>query len=807
MTLSEYKKIFKRFFQALGALLTSLTVFTFATALLHTELVSPDPTYLIYDKNGNYIDEYAPGENQNFGYWPLEEMPDKAVKATLAVEDHRFYDHPGIDPIAMVRAFFQNLKKGERVSGASTIAMQTARMQSPKKRTYWRKAVESVTALLMTLRYGRNAVLEHYLRIAPYGNRIRGIRYASRIYFDKPAKDLSWAEAAFLCALPQSPGKMNPYHADGRLKAISRGKRILGLLLDHNRMSKDEYITAMKQMDFIHPRPENNRPVSMMHAVLRMEEILSDKAVREKLDNGRLLRTTLDLDMQREIDALVYRFMQDRGIPGGAGNAAAIVLERESNRLVSYVGSTDYFDDRFAGAIDYARIPRSSGSALKPFIYALALEKNIINPNSILDDLRRGAGGVTNADGKYLGPLLPRKALANSRNVPAVNILNRIGIENVYGFFQEIGLTGGILPAEYYGLGMAIGGLSVTLENLVRAYSVLAGDGCLSEFKWIEGLPPVSTKRIFSEKTVRLIALFLSDPMARLPCFPRMGSLEYPFAAAVKTGTSSGFHDVWAVAYSKDYLTGVWIGHPDFRPMKRLTGYNSAAVLVKEIMSFLHRNQMDGLQDSAFEPPENYHSIRICSFSGKPAGNACQNTVMEWLPSGDDPGESCDSHVRLPVNKLTDEICLDVIDPENTEFRAFTLIEPKYADWATDSGLPCLPKYFYNFLKKSKLNTRPENRQFARKLPSSVKIKIMEPDDGMRIYSDPETPEALSTVALRAVVDPPAQQVVWYVDDSPFLTAEYPYTVRWPLKPGEHNFKVKLPYGGQASRPVTIWVD
>ena len=768
-----------------------------ALALARSGLESPEPTLLLRDRHGRFLGEIGQGGiAAESGYWPLAELPPRVVAATLAVEDRRFWSHPGIDPLAVLRALRQNTASGRRLSGASTLAMQVARLQRPGARTYARKALESLTALAMTLRHGRQAVLRHYFRVVPYGHGIRGIAYAARRYLDKPVADLSWAETAFLAAIPQAPGRMSPFRPDGRERAVARGRRILDRLRERGDLSAEEHELACGQIERLRIPPVPERPESALHAVLYLDEQLRRRGRREALGRTPVLRTTLDLDVQEEVSWMALRAVEawERE---GAGNAAVIVLERGSREVVAWVGSTDYFDARHAGAIDYARIPRSPGSTLKPFVYALALERGALTPANVLDDLDRGPGGITNADEAYMGPMLPRAALGNSRNVPAATLLDRVGLEQGYALLRDLGLHQGRQPARRYGLGLAIGGLPVTLETLVRAYTVLAGDGRLGEVVWYDGQSVAPPRRVVSEDTARQLALFLSDPQARLPAFARMGALEYPFPAAVKTGTSSRFRDAWTVAFSSRYVVGAWLGDPDFRPMNRVTGYRSAAEVVQRVLLYLHRDDDPLVAPPSFPPPRGFRPARLCGLTGRRATEACEHVVVEWLRPGEEPVADCAAHVRLAVDVRTGEPATRATPRALVEVRTFVDLPPRYAAWAAAAGLPAPP------------SVRPLPASFAVPLVPDrpVRVSITSPRNGERLLRDPETPIALATLALAVTVDPPAPQVVWLVDGRPWRIVDLPLSARWPLAAGEHVFQARVPALGAVSAPVKVTVE
>jgi len=771
-------------------------------ALWHARLKAPPPTFLLLDREGRFLGEVGEAAEGGLGYWQVEELPPRVVAATLALEDRRFWSHPGVDPQAVARAVEQNFRSRRRISGASTLAMQIARMQNPGARGYRRKAVEALTAVFLTARYGREDVLRHYLRIVPYGNRIHGISYAARRYFDKPVADLSWAEIAFLAALPQAPGTMNPFMPAGRHRAAERGKRVLDWLAERGVLTPAEHELARRQIEQLHLPDKGRRPEQALHAVLRLESLLSGPD-REKLPP--LVHTTLDLDLQREASWLTGSSLRDWE-SRGAGNAAMIVLDLKSREVRAWVGSGNYFADHQAGAIDYTRVRRSAGSALKPFLWAQALERGVIGPATVLDDLQRGPGGVTNADDVFLGPLLPRVALANSRNVPAVELLGRVGLDEGYGLFRDLGLTDGAQPARYYGLGLAIGGLPVTLEELTAAYLTLAGDGRLTGVRWHSGQPLPEPRRIFSEETARLITLFLSDPQARLPTFPRMGTAEYRFPVALKTGTSTNFHDAWAVAWSSRYLVGVWVGHPDFRPMNHLSGYLSAAELVQKMLLVLHRDQADGLDDLSFPPPRGWQPVRVCALTGHRATDACDAVFLEWFRPGEEPVDDCTVHQRRAIDRRTGLLATTDTPRSEVEVRTFTELPPRYAAWQTSVALPRPPEEVSAF-RPGMMSPTATVAHAVLDPSRPIRLRITSPENNVRLLRDPESPPDLSTLGLTVVVDPPVRQVVWYVDGRPYETVNYPYTTRWRLTPGEHTFQVRLPFSEGASGAVRVIVQ
>jgi penicillin-binding protein 1C len=710
------------------------------------ELRAPPPTAILTDRHGAFLtqlghEEAGPeGRQIEYGFWPVT-PPARVARAMQALEDRRFASHPGVDPAALLRAAWQNLTSLRRRSGASTIAMQVARMQDPAPRTLWAKAVEAGTAVALTLRYGRQAVLAQYLRLVPYGNGSHGIGHAARFYFDKPAADLSWAEIALLSAIPQAPALHNPRNPSGLARARARGQRALATLAAEGAINAEEFATATAQLAVLSVPPLPQRP-DALHLVLRLRGMVAEQGIAGLDPADPRLRTRIDLDVQRRVARIAEaRLAALRG--EGAEQMAAMVVARGSRAVLAAIGSAGYAATP-GGAFDYTAATRSPGSTLKPFLYAMALQREVLRPEEVIADLPDRSLGIGNADGGFLGPVLPRQALANSRNIPAALLLRRIGLETAFRGLRELGLHDSLEPASYFGLSMAVGSLPTSLDRLMRAYGALAEDGMLGELLWYDGQPVAAPRRVLPEWAARQVTMFLSDPQARLPSFPRHGTTEYPFAVALKTGTSQGYRDAWIVAWSRDYLVGVWVGRADAATMAGITGGHGAGALAQAILLDLHGSSADALTAGGFPAPAGTEPVALCARSGLPDDGACGPTLLEWLPAG-------------------------------------------HAATAAAS--------------------EPEPAPAAAPVEAAPRLSVLSPEHNSRVWRNPEAPPRLNRLALRAAVRPAAGQVVWYVDGEPFAVARADETVYWPMTPGAHRFQVRLPSDEAASRQVRIVVE
>ena len=617
------------------ALLLPLLLLYLVTVLSRAHFESPPPTPIVYDRHGVFLAQFGNEQKSasgpprvEYGYWPVDPLPQRVVAATLALEDRRFWSHPGIDPGAVLRAAWQDTTSLRRRSGASTIAMQVTRMQRPEPRTLWAKAVEAGTALALTARYGRAAVLAQYLRLVPYGNGSHGIAHAARWYFEKPAADLSWAEIALLCAIPRAPAAYNPLRPDGLRRARARAGRILAALHEQAVVTDAEYAAATAQLATLQPGPAPHRPADALHPILRLRDMLAAAPAPPHAADDRVM-ASLDLRVQHMVAAQMHDRLADWR-KAGAQQAAVIVVRRDDGAVLAAVGSAGYGDPR-GGAIDFSRAARSPGSTLKPFLYAAALQHGLLHPADMLDDGPGRVGAIHDADSRYLGPLPPSQALANSRNVPAAEVLRRLGLGAGFDLFHALGLQALDETPDSLGLAMAIGAMPTSLDRLADAYLTLADDGVQHDLLWYHGQLRAPARRVFSATAAREVGLFLSDPLARLPSFARYGSTEYPFPVAVKTGTSQGFRDAWTLAWSPRFVVGAWVGRSDAGTMAGLGGANSAADLVHAVLLALHHATAGDLDDTSFAAPTDYAPKQICAGPAETPRDDCSHTLLTWV--------------------------------------------------------------------------------------------------------------------------------------------------------------------------------
>ncbi|CAN5731142.1 hypothetical protein BH11VER1_BH11VER1_27650 [soil metagenome] len=537
------------------------------------------PVYLAAD--GTPLRQLLSDEGQRTALpVPYDEIPSTLIQATLAAEDKRFFSHSGIDLQAIARAAWDNLMAQGIVSGASTVTQQLVKISADKKapRTVFNKIMESLQARHLEMTWDKERILTEYLNRVSYGNLLTGCRSAAQGYFDKPLQDLTVAEAATLAALPQSPTRLNPHKNFSTVQ--KRQHLILDLLVKNGWLREEDRQLAEKEK---------------LSLQTSSGGFTAPHAVALTASKEGIIKTTIDKHVQGRVEQIIHHKLS---LLAGkhVTQAAAVVIENKTGRVLALVGSRDFFAGS-DGQINGAWTPHSPGSALKPFTYLLALNQGY-TAASILPDLPveyatpTGLYRPENYDHRQHGPVTLRNALGNSLNIPAVRVLQQIGGETVlHSALKNLGVTTLDQTPEHYGLGLTLGNAPVRLVELANAYACLARQG---EYRpWTLEMSETSTAtRLFPENTAYILADILGDNQARMMTFGPHSVIKMPFPCAVKTGTSTNYRDNWTLGYTPEFTVGVWVGNFDNTPMNDVSGITGAAPIFREI--FLHLHEAHG---------------------------------------------------------------------------------------------------------------------------------------------------------------------------------------------------------------------
>ena len=751
--------------------------------------LSSHSSTVVVDRRGLPLYEALSGDGTRSVSLTADGLPPALVAATLAAEDHRFWSHPGIDARAVARAIRQNLVERQIVEGGSTITQQVAKLllarRSPDRARGWNEKIrEAALALRLEHRFEKRQILAMYLNLASYGNQVVGAERAARAYFGREASMLTPAQAAFLAGLPQRPTRFNPYR--NLDLALSRQRTVLGrmeasglLTAAEGRTARDERLTLTHEAS----------PFLAPHFVEMVLAVQGD-------DRAPRIETTIDADLQSDIAGII-RSQRPTLERHGAANVAVVVLDNARGEWLAWEGSGDYFDIGHGGTINGPATPRQPGSALKPFTYALAFEEGT-TPATVLPDIPShfptADPGVLysprNYDGRYRGPLLARRALAGSENVPAVAVASQLGVPRLLRFLTRAGLSTLDQNPAYYGLGVTLGNAEVRLDELVAAYAAFARGGEWIEPVWTRQEPaaPRQRRRIVSALSAYWTTDILADAEAREYIFGRGGSLEFPFPVAVKTGTSQAYHDNWTIGYTREVTVGVWVGNFDRTPLRDSSGVTGAGPIFHAVMLAATR-RVTGSQGFARDQPivarpDGTVERQVCALSGMPANAWCPSKRREWLLTRDEP--PCSWHHESDEGLL-------VIWPQ------------EYRQWASSHGLIAAATRGHSAPAGARaLDVR--SGQSAKERASRVSargLEIVNPPSGATYLIDPTLRREFQTLALRATAAQPGR-LEWAVNGTSVGTASSDQAFMWPLTRGTHRVTVRDQRGRTAAATITV---
>lgn len=699
-----------------------------------TDFMAQEYSCRIYDRNGELVQVTALSGGGRREFTPIKNIPKQIQKSFIKQEDRRFYFHHGVDWLAITGAFTQNHKAGKIVRGGSTITMQLAKaVNKDKSHTFKRKFKDIFYAYRIEAKLSKKKILELYLNSIYFGSNSYGITTAARNYFGCELNQLTKGQIEVLSFIPRNPTYYNPVEHKVRFEKISEeaGKAA-------------------------HSARYYKYPYKLPHFVNYIEN--QAKKAGSKLPYE--LHTTVDLEISQMAEGFLCDALEEaRG--SRISNGALLLLDNSDGSVISWLGNGDFFDDENAGQIDGVLVRNQPGSSMKPFLYALAIENNLLQPSTVLADVPSEFGNEKlyipeNFNNHFNGPVRMRIALASSLNVPAVSTLDKVGVKTYLEKLYELGFESlrendAGLKAD---LGLALGAGEVSLNELVPAFSVFVRDGYYLPLKYLQKEKEekagnlTNVRQLYSTDTSRIVTSILSDKGARALGFGYTQTFQTDYPSIFKTGTSNQYQNIIALGATEHFTIGVWMGNHSGNTVMGKTGSSLPAWVAKNIFDKLEYST------TPFPEPEHWHKERICSLSGLKAGPNCRAVVTEYVRD-DTVLETCSWHTKLPVVQKTFQ---------DSESEITTIYPPEYQQW---------------------LRSRPDKGLIDY---SQSPLTILTPkEDSLFFYSSLN--HDLQAIPFEVTGGSEKTLLVFY-DEKKFATVNRPFIFSLPVDRGEHSCRI-----------------
>ncbi len=731
--------------------------------------VSPAWSREVTDRNGILLyAELTPDEKWRF-FAPADQISPELAAVIVHKEDRWFFWHPGINPVAILRAAFNNIVHDRRTSGASTIPMQVARLLDPSPRTYSRKILEIFRALQLSMLYDKQEILQLYLNLVPYGGNIEGIRAASLLYLDKSPAQLSPAEIAALAVVPNRPGSLRPgKHNDELIQARN------AWLLRYGRkgiFTEQEVSSGLKEP--FEPR-RHSAPREAPHLVRRL---LSEHP------GERVLISTLDAEIQQKVERILKAYVL-RLSPYGIRNACAMVVDNRTAEVLAYVGSADFSDPRDGGQVDGLQALRSPGSALKPLLYAMAMDSGIITPKSVLLDVPTDFQGYrpANFDQTFSGPVSAGHALAQSLNLPAVRLLNVYGVEAFRQNLEESGCRSMGEQQNRLGLSLVLGGCGIRPEEMALLYAGLANRGVCRPLRLVMNHQPAGDSvSLLSEAAAWSVGDILTQLIR--PDLPQgLDRTEGLPMIAWKTGTSYGRRDAWSVGFNTRYTIVVWSGNFSGQGVPELTGAGVAAPLLFDLFKAV--DQKSG--KTWFPMPESLRFRYVCSRSGLPPGEGCTDQVMDYFIPLVSPGQTCRhlQEVRISIDHKM-SYCMNCSPQSGYALLTLAIPDPELRAWYVQEGKP--------------FDDIPPHNPNCQQVFAGEPPRIISPVAGLTYLRYP----GAGQVQLACQAGAGIREVFWYVNDRFYGSTPPEKALFFNPLPGRN----KISCADDKGRSRDVWIE
>lgn len=759
--------------------------------LLYIIVPLPDPLFeqnystVVTDENGEILRAFL-NTDQQWHFPPQTDLPvpEKLKHAVLQFEDRYFYQHPGVNPVSLVRALVRNISAGKVKSGASTLSMQVIRLAFKRKRTVLNKLLEIFQALKLEINYSKEDIFKMYVDHAPYGGNIVGYYAASMKYFNRPPHQLTWSQAATLAVLPNAPGLISPLM--NREHLIDKRNGLLNTLLEEKIIDAETCGASLTE-------PVRGEVESFFLNAPHLARALQSRYGSE----SRFIRTTILKKYQVPVEGMMKTHLSYLGSMG-VRNGAAIVVETATGNVRVYVGSQDFFDSGSGGQVDGVIAPRSSGSILKPFLYALSMDEGLILPPTVIRDVPSyfGAFSPSNADKRYGGLVTAKEALIRSLNVPAVRLLNAYGLYKFYIFLKSAGVSTIFRQPDEYGLTLVLGGAETTLYDLAMLYRGLGNGGKFSRLRIFPGdggedyvSPGYGGARLFSAGASWLTLNVLKE-------LKRPGAEYYweqyrnQFPIAWKTGTSYGQRDGWAVGVSPSWTIAVWVGNFDGEGNPNISGAQCAAPLMLDIFNFLPKSY----EKSWFHRPAgDLMPVTLCMDTGFLAGPDCERTFTVDSPGVKIPLRRCPFHKGIyvttgPGKKY--EVCSLCWEPGKYHKEKKLIYPPDVTQYLRESGVV--------------VSGVPSHKKNCPGLDEGNPIQIIYPVPNARLLIPREFGGDLQGVTFTVAHRVSGRKVFWYIDNVYRGVTVGRHKMAFQLSVGSHRLEVVDSEGNRAKRQFSI---